>query len=205
VLDTTSRAATQYLRQALSGSRCELLETRTGTNASVQQTRPAHHTPTSSAATPFYRQRLAGLGNQVRGAAAHFGLWIDGNGETAHVVDERGRAIAAERILVLLARFLIEQHPAARVVVESDATPQLRDQLTALGAGAVSGGATREQMYAAMLESQALLGGGPSGRVWFLAETPLADALLVLSLLLTILSQSDQPLSAVLDDACRDG
>jgi phosphomannomutase len=50
-------------------------------------------------------------------------------------------------------------------------------------------------MHAAMSARDAALGGGPSGRYWYGARPPLADGLRTLSLLLTILSQSDRPLS----------
>jgi phosphomannomutase len=96
---------------------------------------------------------------------------------------------------------MIDEHPGARVVAERGTSPQISDKLAQLGATALTSGTTREETYLAMLEHQALLGGGASGRYWFLADWPVADALLTLSLLLTILSQSDRPLSMVLDAA----
>jgi phosphomannomutase len=46
----------------------------------------------------------------------------------------------------------------------------------------------------------ALLGGGSDGRCWYAAlGPPLPDALMTLTLLLGILSQSDRPLSEVLN------
>ena len=50
-----------------------------------------------------------------------------------------------------------------------------------------------------------MFGGGASGTFWFAGPPAAPDALLATCLLLTILSQSDRPLSEVLDAACRRG
>ena len=49
-----------------------------------------------------------------------------------------------------------------------------------------------------MRSSGAVVGGGPSGRFWYASSPPAPDALLTLSLLLAILSQSDRGISEVL-------
>jgi phosphomannomutase len=53
-----------------------------------------------------------------------------------------------------------------------------------------------------MRQHGAILGGGPSGRFWhtgYAAGLPLPDALMTVTLLLELLSRTDDPLSAVLD------
>jgi len=53
-----------------------------------------------------------------------------------------------------------------------------------------------------MRQHGAILGGGPSGRFWhagYAAGPPLPDALMTLTLLLELLSRTDDPLSVVLD------
>jgi len=54
-----------------------------------------------------------------------------------------------------------------------------------------------------MRQHGAILGGGPSGRFWYAghaaAGLPLPDALMTLTLLLELLSRTDDPLSVVLD------
>jgi len=54
-------------------------------------------------------------------------------------------------------------------------------------------------MFEAMSSQSALLGGGASGRYWFAGPPVAADALLTLSLLLALVSQTDGSLSEVLD------
>ena len=53
-----------------------------------------------------------------------------------------------------------------------------------------------------MREHGAILGGGLSGRFWYTghaAGLPLPDALMTVTLLLELLSRTDDPLSVVLD------
>ena len=57
-----------------------------------------------------------------------------------------------------------------------------------------------------MRQHDALLGGGPSGRLWHaVGRLPLADALRTLTLLLVLLSRDDSPLSEVLDAEAATG
>jgi hypothetical protein len=49
------------------------------------------------------RSARGGLPERVRAAAAHFAARIDGDGETCRVLDEQGREIPAERLLLFLA------------------------------------------------------------------------------------------------------
>jgi phosphomannomutase len=129
-------------------------------------------------------------------SSCHFGIWIDGDGERCRVSDEAGRPLESYTVLLLLATFLIDS-PGAAVVVEQDAPDSVVQRLERIGAAVIRAAASRSAMHRAMSEHEAQLGGGPSGRFWFRAPTIVPDALHALALLLTILSQSDRPLSEV--------
>jgi phosphomannomutase len=165
----------------------------------------------------------------VRDARAHFGLAVDDDGECGRVFDERGRPVPAERLLLLLARYSLADSraeaaplptiprplpPADRrlptadcpllpIVIEPAATQELIDRLGRLGAPPINGGPRRADMERAVRQTGAVLGGGPSGRFWYRREETCvaADALVTLTLLLSLLSRSDRPLSEVVDAA----
>jgi phosphomannomutase len=90
---------------------------------------------------------------------------------------------------------------APRTVVLENATPPVvAERLEQRGMHVVMSSPRRAGMAAAMREHGALFGGGPSGRFWYAeAGVPLPDALMTITRLLTLLSRSDEPLSAVLD------
>ena len=128
----------------------------------------------------------------------HFGMHIDGDGEACWLLDERGAAVAPQRLFLLMARQITLS--GATVVLEPNTQPGLTRQIEMLGGRAVIGGRYRAEMAECMAEHAAVLGGGGSGRVWYRVDgTPLCDALRTLTLLLVLLSRSDLPLSAVLD------
>ncbi len=146
---------------------------------------------------PRSASRTAHVAQVVREGNAHFGMWIDGDGDVCQIVDERGESVPTERVLVMLARHLAESTLAFTVVLEPGSSADAIRALDAMGIHVERSGTTREAMHAAMIEHEALVGGGPSGRIWTAAPCPTVDALRTLALLLTILSQSDRPLSEV--------
>lgn len=136
-----------------------------------------------------------GLAERVRGEQAHFGVWIDGDGEACRVVDERGVQLTGEQMLLLLSSYMLQKQPGAAVIVEQNACTAAAERLAAAGARVARSDASRADMHAAMDARGAAVGGGPSGRYWYGGRPPIADGLRSLTLLLTILSQSDRPLS----------
>jgi phosphomannomutase len=130
---------------------------------------------------------------------SHFGVWIDGDGEACTFLDERGRPIGREKVFLALCRYVCEKQPGAGVVLEPAASGRLQNAIEQLGARAIRAGASREEMAAAMETAGAVIGLGAGDRFWYSGPPAVSDALLCLSLMLALLSQTDRPLSEVLD------
>ena len=164
------------------------------------------------------------LSERIVAEGAHFGVAVGSDGETCRLYDEQGRRVPAERLLLLVAGHLLGDCPDFRagdcpdfraakmglspssaqrtLVLEEGTTTEVADTIRAAGGRVALSGARRAEMAAAMRAHGGLLGGGPSGRLWYDSDgLPLPDALRTLTLLLVLLSQSDRPLSEVLD--CR--
>jgi phosphomannomutase len=177
VVDSASRPLLEYLQRLAATVACEVIACRVA--------------PTE-------------LAEQVRANAAHLAVCVDGDGETCHVLDERGRAVPIERLLLLLVQESLSALSATKprpVVVLEESTPAaVVRRIEELGARVVLSKARRAEMAAAMNRPDAVLGGGPSGRFWHREATlPLPDVLMTVTRLLTLLSRSDEPFSAVLD------
>jgi phosphomannomutase/phosphoglucomutase len=67
---------------------------------------------------PSRPECLEGLAAQVRATGADLGLGFDGDGDRLGVVDARGRFIAADRLLMLLARDILSRHPGSEVILD---------------------------------------------------------------------------------------
>ncbi len=137
---------------------------------------------------------------QILAERAHFAVRIDDDGERCRLYDERGCHVPAGRLLVLLARHLLSELPRRTIVLEKGTPAAVAEAIRAADSRVVFCGARRAEVAAAMQQHGAVLGGGPSGRLWYDVDTvPLPDALRTLTVLLVVLSQSDRPLSEVLD------
>jgi phosphomannomutase len=162
----------------------------------------------ASKPTLDFLQRLAAavaceiIPRQIDDTTAHFAVRIDGDGETCRAMDEQGRDIRPERLLLLLAAVGIASkgETAETVVVETETPPAVAERLEQLGVRVVASSPRRADMFDAMREHGAILGGGPSGRFWHSdLGLPLCDALMTVTHLLQTLSRGDVPLSKVLD------
>jgi hypothetical protein len=90
----------------------------------------------------------------------------------------------------------------ATVVLEQETSKAAEAAVRTTGARVVRSQPRRSAMAAAIRRHGAIFGGGPSGRFWYdHLGHPLPDGLMTITLLLTLLSRSDRPLSSVLDRA----
>jgi len=158
VLDCTAGPVVAYLEELIRSVACRIIS-------------PSSH-DASPRIAPCY------LGKQVVAAQAHFGMQIGDDGENCHVVDERGQAVEAERLLALIGGNS--------------------------GGLVMHGEESRQQTFLRMRDGRAAMAVDSAGRLWYASgHAPLPDALRTLTLLLVLLSRNDLPFSAVLDQKSR--
>jgi phosphomannomutase len=200
VLDTGSQPLLAYVQDLAAHVACEILPAPQFRKVDPQPRTHASNRRTTSMS--LHQRRLHGLADYVRAQHAHFGMWIDGDGETCRLIDELGQLVASEHVLLVLHRYL-QKRPSAPgevlpVVLENDASAKTIEVFRRAGVPFHASGPRRNEMHASLLTSGATLGGGASGRFWFCDPRPSPDALRALALLLTVLSQSDRTFSEVL-------
>lgn len=109
------------------------------------------------------------LGEAVLREQAHFGIWIDGDGERLRLWDEQGRALAWHAVLAILTRHLLASRPWARVVVEqggpAEAQLLMAFCLDSMNLRRIEAGPTRAEMVVALHGNQPVVGdAAASGR-----------------------------------------
>lgn len=155
-----------------------------------------HHQPDPGAA-----QTLATLCAAVPRAGADIGLAFDGDADRLGVVDERGRVIAADRILTLLGLDLLQRRPGARILADVSCSQVFLDALRRAGGEPALCATGHALVKARLLADNALLGGEISGHFFFADDYyGFDDAFHAAGRLLQLLAAADSPLSA-LDDA----
>ncbi|MCE2490078.1 MAG: phosphomannomutase/phosphoglucomutase [Anaerolineae bacterium] len=150
---------------------------------------------------PGDSRTLATLCAAVPRQGADVGLAFDGDADRLGVVDDRGRIVAADRVLTLLGLDLLRRHPGARLLADVSCSQVFLDSLRDGGGQPMLCATGHALVKRQMAEGKALLAGEISGH-FFCAEDYFGfdDAFHAAGRLLQLLAAKDAPLAA-LDDA----
>ena len=132
---------------------------------------------------------------------ADLGLAFDGDADRAGFIDERGHHIAADRLLALLARDLLQRQPGATVVFDVKVTQTLPELIVEYGGVPLMWKTGHSLMKQKMHEVGSPLGGEVSGHL-FTGEDYFGfdDAPLIALKALQIFAASERPVSALFND-----
>ena len=132
---------------------------------------------------------------------ADLGLAFDGDSDRCGFIDEHGHHIAADRLLALLARDLLERQPGASIVFDVKASQALPEEIKKYGGEPVMWKAGHSLMKQKMHEIGSPLGGEVSGHL-FIGENYYGfdDAPLVALKTLEIISRGDKTISEIFDE-----
>lgn len=159
-----------------------------------------HHHP-----DPTVLENIRDLQATVRRVEAELGIGLDGDGDRVGLVDETGRAVYGDHILLLLARDLVRRagtgHP---VIFDVKCSETLRDGLARAGLEPVMWKTGHSLLKAKMKEVHAPLAGEMSGHMFFARDYyGFDDALFAAARLIAYLATTPGPLSALLADVPR--
>ena len=132
---------------------------------------------------------------------ADIGLAFDGDGDRIGVVDENGRIIWGDELMILLSRSILQTNPGATIIAEVKCSQNLFDDIEKHGGTAVMWKAGHSLIKAKMKETNAALAGEMSGHIFFADRFyGFDDATYAGARVLEILSKTDKPLSDLLSD-----
>ena len=156
---------------------------------------PNHHPD------PTVEENLVDIINTVRATGADVGLAFDGDGDRIGVVDETGRIIWGDELMVLLSRTILAQRPGATIIAEVKCSQNLFDDIQQHGGVPVMWKAGHSLIKSKMKETGAALAGEMSGHIFFADRFyGFDDATYAGARLIEILSKSDKTLSQLLAD-----
>jgi phosphomannomutase/phosphoglucomutase len=156
---------------------------------------PNHHPD------PTVEENLIDVINAVRETKADVGIAFDGDGDRIGVVDETGRIIWGDELMVLFSRDILAAKPGATIIAEVKCSQTLFDDIEAHGGVPVMWKAGHSLIKSKMKETGAALAGEMSGHIFFADRFyGFDDATYAGARLIEILTKSDQPLSALLAD-----
>jgi len=121
-------------------------------------------------ANPSLDEMMRETGEMVIKQKAGIGFAIDADGDRIGVVDEKGETIYPDKILVLLARGVMEKFPGSTVVFDVKSTQALSDDIRDRGGKAVMWKTGHSYIKQKARELNATLAGERSGHIFFFRE-----------------------------------
>ena len=141
------------------------------------------------------------LEKRLQESDADLGLAFDGDSDRCGFLDENGHHIAADRLLALLARDLLQRMPGSKIVFDAKASQALPEEIRKHGGEPFMWKSGHSLMKAKMNELGSPLGGEVSGHL-FIGEEYYGfdDAPLVALKAIEIFSKTDQTVSEIFEE-----
>ena len=156
---------------------------------------PNHHPD------PTVTENLQDCIAAVKESDADLGIAFDGDGDRIGVIDETGRIIWGDELMVLLSREILKENRGTTIIAEVKCSQNLFDDIAAHGGNPVMWKAGHSLIKAKMKETHAALAGEMSGHIFFADRFyGFDDATYAGARVLEILSRTDKQLSELLSD-----
>lgn len=155
---------------------------------------PNHHPD------PSVPENLHDLQHAVTANQLQLGLAFDGDGDRLGAVDDGGRIIAPDHLLMLLARSVLSDTPGATIIVDVKTSQSVCAEITRLGGTPLMWKTGHSHIKTKMKEVGAAFAGEASGHIFFKDRYyGFDDGLYAALRLIEYVSGLEQPLSAVID------
>jgi phosphomannomutase/phosphoglucomutase len=152
---------------------------------------PNHHPD------PTVERNLSQLVQAVKANGAELGIAFDGDADRIGAVDENGKVVWGDYLLLIYAREVLSRKPGSTFIGEVKCSQVLYDELKKLGGNPIMYKTGHSLIKAEMKKQHAELAGEMSGHIFFAdGYYGYDDALYAACRLLDIVANSGKPLSA---------
>lgn len=148
---------------------------------------------------PSLVETMEALGKRVREKKADVGLAFDGDGDRIGVCDEKGNNVGADKVLILLARLVLNKIPGSKIIFDVKSTQALEEDIKAHGGEPIMWTTGHSYIKNKLQVENAPLAGEKSGHIFY-AEGfyPHDDAIFAGLKLIEYLSAQDRSFSEVM-------
>lgn len=156
---------------------------------------PNHHPD------PTVTENLQDCIKAVKENNADLGIAFDGDGDRIGLIDENGRIIWGDELMILLSREILKENAGATIIAEVKCSQNLFDDIEKRGGNPIMWKAGHSIIKSKMKETNAALAGEMSGHIFFADRFyGFDDATYAGARVLEILSKTDKKLSELLSD-----
>lgn len=150
---------------------------------------------------PTIVENLKDLIKRVLKTGAEVGIGYDGDADRIGVVDDQGRIIWGDQLMILFSREILKEQKGATFVAEVKCSQTLFDDIEKHGGRPIMWKTGHSLIKEKMKEEKAALGGEMSGHIFFAHRYfGYDDAIYASCRLLELLSNTDKKLSSLLSD-----
>jgi phosphomannomutase/phosphoglucomutase len=154
-----------------------------------------HHHP-----DPTVEKNLQDLITNVQETRADLGIGYDGDADRIGVIDEEGRIIWGDKLMIIFARAIIEERGGGTFIGEVKCSQTLYDEIERLGGRAIMWKTGHSLIKDKMKKEKALLAGEMSGHMFFADRYfGFDDAIYASCRLLEIMGKSGKKVSELLE------
>jgi phosphomannomutase/phosphoglucomutase len=122
---------------------------------------PNHHPD------PTVEKNMLDLSEKVKVERAELGIGFDGDADRIGIVDEKGKILWGDQLLMIFARDILKRNPGATIVGEVKCSQNLFKDIEGHGGIAVMSAAGHSLIKSKMQETNSLLAGEMSGHICF--------------------------------------
>jgi len=159
---------------------------------------PNHHPD------PTVEENLRDLQKKVAECKADLGIAWDGDADRLGAVDERGKILWGDQLMILFSRDVLAERPGAAIVSEVKCSQTLYDDIEKHGGRAIMWKAGHSLIKSKMKEEHALLAGEMSGHIFFRHRYfGFDDGIYSAARLLELIARDGRALSKMLDGVPR--
>lgn len=150
---------------------------------------------------PSQEKNLQDLIAKVVETKANVGIAFDGDADRITVIDEKGRIIWGDELMILLAQEILKENPNSTIIAEVKCTQTLFDEIERQGGTAIMSKAGHSIIKAKMKKTGAILAGEMSGHIFFADRFyGFDDACYAGARILEILSKTEKSLSEIFSE-----
>ena len=156
---------------------------------------PNHHPD------PTLPEAMEELIRKVKETKADFGVGYDGDGDRLGVVDDQGRLLWGDQLMIVFCRDILPANPGAAIISEVKASKLLYEEISRLGGQPIMWKTGHSLIKKKIRQEKALLAGEMSGHIFFADRYfGFDDAIYSSARLAEILSRSEKKLSEMMAD-----
>ena len=156
---------------------------------------PNHHPD------PTVEKNMLDLSKKVKEERAELGIGFDGDADRIGIVDEKGKILWGDQLLMIFARDILKHNPGATIVGEVKCSQNLFKDIEDHGGTAVMSAAGHSLIKKKMQETNSLLAGEMSGHICFADDYyGFDDAIYAACRILQIVASSKVKVSEMLLD-----